>query len=346
MTALAHLVTVAAGLREGGRTAWRSRAAVLGVLGLALLSPSVVAVSAAAPALHFRVFAHTGLRLTDVAWTGRRFLYVENTSNRISAAGPAGMPLVRFATMPKLVEETRCRVSPGAHGFAAGDIYCHAPDNTIYRISGDGRSISVFARLPDRARSDGALAFDSVGRFGHALIAATGRSGGAKAAQGEVFAIDAMGAVRRIGSYRATGGADELVVAPAGFGSAAGQVLLAVDGGKIGSVVAMDEHGATRTIATLPDGPNPIAVLSGDATPPAAGGASPGLYVTDTLSRNVYLAPAADLAPFSSAVVVGSELQGLFWVVQPQGNAFAVRHLTTTLGGSHYNLEGAAYVGR
>ena len=53
------------------------------------------------------------------------------------AAGPAGTPPMRFASMPRLVEETRCRPSPGAHGFPPGAIFCHAPDNTIYQIDAD-----------------------------------------------------------------------------------------------------------------------------------------------------------------------------------------------------------------
>src|SRR6476619_446673 len=86
----------------------------------------LVAVTVAVPALATRaaagvtpipvsVHAHTGIRLTDVVWTGTRFLYVENTTNVVWAAGS---PPSKFASMPELVEETRCRMSPGAHGFA------------------------------------------------------------------------------------------------------------------------------------------------------------------------------------------------------------------------------------
>src|SRR5439155_4337550 len=134
-------------------------------------------------------------------------------------AGPSGMPLRPFAAMPRQVEETRCRLSPGAHGFVAGDIYCHSPDNKIYRISPDGKTVTVFATLPPAARSDGALTFDTVGAFGYALLAATGRSGGTTPGGGSVFAIDPRGTMRRVGSYHTPGGADEIAVAPASFGS-------------------------------------------------------------------------------------------------------------------------------
>ncbi|HWE63809.1 MAG TPA: hypothetical protein VHB98_19010 [Chloroflexota bacterium] len=324
------------------------RRQLLGTLRLligALVVASVVsmATTAGAATVHFSVFARTGLRLTDIVWTGQRFLYVDNTSNRVLAAGPTGTPLVPFATMPRQVEETRCMPSPGAHGFAAGDIYCHSPDNKIYRISADGKQVTVFATLPHSPTADGALAFDTVGQFGYALIAATGRSGGTTARGGTVFAIDATGKVRRIGTYQDPGGADEIVVAPAGFGSAGGQVLLAVDAGKSGSLVAMSARGQARTLLLLPDGPNPIAVVGPGQVPPA-GAAQPGLYVTDTLSRNVFFAPAAELAPFAGDVVVGSELRGLFWALHPHGSGFKATTLPTTLTSKGYNLEGATYV--
>lgn len=311
---------------------------------LVMASTVVTAAGAAAPALRFRAFAHTDLRLTDIVWTGRQFLYVDNTTNRVEAAGPSGVPLSPFAAMPRQVEETRCAVASGAHGFVAGDIYCHSPDNKLYRISPDGKQVTVFATLPATTRSDGAIAFDTVGAFGYALLAATGRSGGPTPRGGIVFAVDAAGKVRRIGSYNNPGGADEIAVAPAGFGAAASQVLLTVDAGKRGSLVAMDAHGRARTLLQLPDGPNPIAVIAPGWTP-AAGAAQPGIYVTDTLSHDVFFAPAADLRPFAGQVIIGSELRGLFWAIQPRGSGFAATPLSTTLTGKHYNLEGAIYIG-
>lgn len=318
---------------------------------LALAVVMIAAAPTPASPLRFRVFAHTSLRLTDVTWTGRRFLYVENTTNRIAAAGPSGAPLHPFATLPRQVEETRCAVALGGHGFAAGDLYCHAPDNTIYRLSADGKRVAVFAILPHAPhapRSDGALAFDAVGAFGYALLVATGRSGGASARGGTVYAIDAAGHVRAIGRYQNPGGADEIAVAPARFGTASGQVLLAVDAGTSGALAAMDAHGRARTLLTLPDGPNPLVVLAPGRTAPA-GSARAGLYVADTLSRAVYLATAAALRPYAGAVLVGSELRGLFWVVRPRGSGFAALPLPTTLTGprhttTKYNLEGAIYI--
>ncbi|HEY8284374.1 MAG TPA: hypothetical protein VIJ28_08300 [Chloroflexota bacterium] len=310
---------------------------------LVLTATIITTADAASPVTRFSVFARTGLRLAGIVWTGQRFLYIENTTNRIVAAGPSGMPFTPFAKLPRQVEETRCAVATGSHGFVTGDLYCHTPENEIYRISADGKTATLLATLPHVVRSDGALIFDTVGGFGYTLIAATGRSGGGTNRGGSVFAINPTGQVRRIGGYDTIGGADEIAIAPASFGSASGQVLLAVDAGKTGSLVAMDAHGRTRTLLSFPDGPNPIVVL-----PPGQAGstgtAQAGLYVTDTLSRDVFFAPAAELAPYAGSVLVGSELGGFFWAVRPNGGGFTATKLSTTLTSKHYNLEGAAYV--
>ncbi len=315
------------------------------VLGLALavtLFP-LTAASPATPAIQFSVFARTDLRLTDVVWTGDQFLYVDNTTNRVFAAAPTGQKMTPFAAMPRQVEETRCVPSPGSHGFASGDIFCHSPDNKIYRIGAGDKSVSVFAALPHVPRSDGALAFDTVGDFGYRLVAATGRSGGATPRGGSVFTVDAAGKVALVGTYNDPGGADEVAIASPQFGAASGQALLTVDAGKSGTLVAMDAHGRARTLVDLPDGPNPIAVVPRRQAA-AGAGAQAGLYVTDTLSRDVFFAPAAGLAAYSGDVLVGSELHAYFWVIRPSGSTFQAIRLPTNLSAKSYNLEGAVFV--
>jgi hypothetical protein len=263
--------------------------------------------------------------LDSLVWTGRQFLYVQNTTNKVWAAPPAGHPLQQFATMPRLVEETRCVLSPGGQGFPPGVIFCHSPDNKIYEISPDGSKKIVFATLPAPypPAADGALAFDTVGRFGYRLVAATGRSGGAKPAGGLVYTIGAYGGVHQVGSYAGPGGADELVIAPRQFGSVAGDALLTVDAGASGgAVVAVDPSGKTRTIATFPLGPNPIAPIprmTGRIRAPL-----PGLYLNDDRTGYTYMAPAASLARYAGDVIVGTEApRALFWILKPSGNGFA-----------------------
>jgi hypothetical protein len=197
--------------------------------------------------------------------------------------------------------------------------------------------------MPATPSSDGALAFDTVGKFGYALIAVTGRSGAATSAGGTAYAIRPNGAVRTIGTYKEPGGADEVAVAPSSFGAGAGKLVLVVDAGSSGSIVLMDAKGRTRTIATLPAGPNPIVAVEPSpqhprTTPP------PGLYVTDTASHHVFFAPASQLRPYAGDLIVGSEIKGTFWAVQPNGAGFRVVRLRTALPGATFNLEGAVYV--
>jgi hypothetical protein len=313
--------------------------ALIGVLAASLVTSSDARGPAAT--LHFRVLAHTGIKLTDVAWTGSGLLYLENTTNTVWSAPPAGKPLTLFASMPRAVEETRCRVSPGTHGWEPGAIFCHAPDNTIYRITSDGHSVTVFAKLPESAISDGALTFDTAGAFGYALVAATGRSGAKTPSGGNVYTIDTSGSVRRVGHYAGPGGADEVEIAPPRFGDSARAALVPVDAGATGRLVAMSPDGTAKTIARFADGPNPIAAIVPTAI---RGGVRAGLYLTDTLTTDAFLAPASELRPYAGDVLVGSEIQGLFWVLRPRGHGYEALRVPTTLRAGHYNLEGMAYV--
>src|ERR1700759_2140007 len=263
------------------------------------------------PTLTFHVIVKTTQKLDSIVWTGKQFLYVQNTANTVWAAPPAGRPLHKFATMPRLVEETRCILSPGSHGFPSGAIFCHSPDNKIYEISPDGANKTVFASLPAPfpPAADGALAFDSVGRFGYRLLAATGRSGGLKPAGGVVYAIDALGHVQRVGSYAGPGGADELVIAPRRFGSVGGDALLTVDAGPHGgAVVALDPGGGTRSIGAF-------SLVSGSIAPipklPSSTATTrapvPGLYVDDDKTGDTYVAQATSFARYAGDVIVGTE---------------------------------------
>jgi hypothetical protein len=316
---------------------------VAGALVLAGAAPGRVS---ARPTLRFHVIAKTTQKLDSLVWTGRQFLYVQNTANTVWAAPPAGHPLRQFATMPNLVEETRCVLSPGRHGFPVGAIFCHAPDHKIYEISPDGSSVRVFASLPTPypPASDGALAFDSVGRFGYRLVAATGGSG---SAGGLVYTIGPHRGVRPVGSYAGPGGADELVIAPRRFGSVAGDALLALDAGaSAGAVVAVEPNGRTRTIATFPEGTNPIAPIP---TLPRRNGRTrapfPGLYVSDDVSGYTYMAPAASLARYAGDVIVGTESpRALFWILEPRRGGFAKIPLRDNLLAGAYSLEQAIFV--
>ena len=319
------------------------------VLAVAVALAATSAIPAAAPSatqpsLRFSVFSHTGIPLVDILWTGRSFLLVRNTDTVLTSMDTRGVVGDVFATLPRLVEETRCVAPPGAHGFRKGEIYCHTPDNRIYGISADGRRIRVLATLPETSVSDGALAADTVGRFGYALVAATGRSGAGQPAGGTVYTVSAAGRVRRLGRYPGPSGADQLTIAPRGFGSIGGHALLTVDAGADGgTLVAISPRGRSRIVARFDDGPNPLAALVRSG--PRRGTARAGFYVTATSSTNVYFVEASQLVRYAGSLLVGSEIRGHFWIVQPRGKAFRTLVLRTNLPPpEELNLEGAKYL--
>jgi hypothetical protein len=319
---------------------------------LACVAAAALAVAAAAgsaapqPALRFRVHVYGVPRPTSLVWTGSRFLIVQNTANTIWSAPAAGAPLRRFASMPKLVEEARCALSPGAHGFPRGALFCHAPNHAIYEFSASGRR-TLFATLPVPATpaDDGAVAFDTVGRFGYRLLAATGRSGAGRTGGGALYAIDARGAVDQVAAYPGPGGADELAVAPPTFGSAGGDALLTVDpGSTAGSLVAVAPDGRVRALASFPDGPNPIVVLR--SLRARRGAPAPGLYVADDETPYVYYASAAPLSRYDGDVLVGTEGHALFWVVAPRGGGYRTIPVGTNLrAAARHSLEAMIEVG-
>lgn len=289
-------------------------------LRFAVCSLAAVLVGGAASAqarLELRAFFHTGIRLGDVRWTGREFIYVEETTGTILFSGERGAGLHVFARLPSEVEEFRCRPSPGLHGYPQGVVYCHSPGNAIYEIDRRGH-VSLFARLPENDVSDGALTFDTRGRFGYRMLAATGRSG--TGTGGNVYSIRPGGKVRLIGSYPGPGGAENMAVALGRFGRASGDVLISIDWvANSGRVVAIGPNGRTFTIADgLGDGINPIAVV-GNGGRARTRKPRPGFYVSDTNSTDVFFAPARQLRAYEGGIVVGAEKTGRFWAIQASG---------------------------
>src|SRR5262249_37155384 len=137
---------------------------------------------------------------------------------------------------------------------------------------------------------------------------------------------------------------DEISIAPSGFGTAGGEALLTVDpGAKSGTVVAMAPDGTTRTLATLPAGPNPIATIT--ATSRKTGAPPAGPYVTHDNTNYLYFAPAAELQRYVGDVIVGAENTAQFWILAPHGGGFETIPVRHNLRGRNYSLEGGIYIG-
>jgi hypothetical protein len=312
---------------------------------LALVLLAFAAVQAAAPAsgptLHFTLFAQTDLPLGQAMWTGREWLWNAENLGQIEATDADGRNVRPFAAFDQGGEEMRCAVPPNK--YWPDGVYCHTPDNRIVRLNRDGSNQTVIARLPTGSNSDGAIAFDDAGRFGYALLAATG---GSASDGGQLFAVRKDGRVQPLGSYPGPGGAENIAIAPAKFGTASGWCLFAIDHDSAeGRLLAMDRKGNVKTIATgLGNGLNPIMVVKGQH---ASGSPASGFYVADTLSRQIWFSGVSTggVASLPGAVVVGTELTGQFWFIGPAPDgSLVVTPVTTDLPQQAWNLEGSAYV--
>jgi hypothetical protein len=315
------------------------------ILAVAALTPA--ATPATGPSLHFSTFLTSDLPLGQIVWSGTQFLYVAEgrpTAAHIESSDASGRNVANFATpFDQGGEEMRCLPAPLKPAYWPKGIYCHTPDNRILRLSADGSSVTELARLPVSDNSDGSLAFDTVGRFGYTLLVA---SGGSSSDGGQVFALRRSGKVETIGSYPGPGGAENIVVAPALFGSASGLLVLALDKDHgTGTVLAIDRKGTVQTLASgLGNGLNPIVVVAPSAAKRAAGLPAAGLYLADTATQKVFFAPAASLKPFVGSVLVGTELSGQLWLIRPAGSKFQALTVATDLPARDYNFEGSAYL--
>ena len=100
----------------------------------------------------------------------------------------------------------------------------------------------MFATLPETDKQDGVMAFDTAGLYGYAMLVTTG---GPNGDGGTVYALGPDASRRVVGTFPGPGGADNLELAPAQFGTASNQLLLAIDydnsAGRGGGPRARDE---------------------------------------------------------------------------------------------------------
>ena len=301
----------------------------------------VPSASGASNPLHFTLFAQTDLPLGQAMWSGREWLWNAENLGQIEATDADGRNVRPFAAFDQGGEEMRCAVPPNK--LWPDGVYCHTPDNRVVRLNRDGSNLTVLARLPAGSNSDGAIAFDDVGRFGYPLLVATG---GSASDGGQLFAVRKDGRVQPIGTYPGPGGAENIVIAPAVFGGMGGWCLLSIDHDSAeGRLLAMDRKGTVKTIAGgLGNGLNPIVVIRPAPKTRPAGGPAPGLYLADTVSQQIWFAPASDFQGFTKgAVLVCTELTAQCWITF-DGNGDNLVSAPTDLPQRAWNLEGSAYV--
>jgi hypothetical protein len=314
------------------------------LVALGVAACILTAASGAAPApLRFTLFVQTGLPLGGIAPTPNGWLYTSENDGRFWTSDARGGGLKQLSQLDQGGEEVRCEASPGGAGFVRGAVYCHFPDDRIVRLRANG-ALDVIARLPHTVAADGAMAFDTGGRFARgAIVAATG---GSASNGGDAYVVRGNGRVKHVAAYPGPGGAENIAIAPANFGAASRWALLAIDQTTVsGRVLAIGPRGQVRELAAgLGNGVNPIAVIRTGATKRSRGSSPRGLYVADTLRKSVYVAPAAQLRAYVGTVVVGTELTADFWSIRYSAGGYHATPIPTNLERTPWNLESAVYV--
>jgi hypothetical protein len=203
-----------------------------------------------------------------VAAAGHLFILSRTGALTPFARGPGGYSTGQ-GTEPYLAVAENDRVAGSGCSFHSGSIFALEPSRHpgVILISANGKA-RRFANFAAGVTPTG-IAFDSTGNFGHRLLVTTKSRTGHSTFSHSVFSIDCAGRVRLItGNSRAVEGG--LAVAPASFGSYAGD-LIAPDE-STGLVYAIKPDGAVVPLAVsgLPHGGD-VGVESAGFVPPGFG---------------------------------------------------------------------------
>ena len=201
-------------------------------------------------------------------------------------------------------------------------IYCHLPDNRIFRIARDGSSMVLFAQLPAAAlRRRPRLRLD--GQVRVRAPCGDRRVGVERRRRLRDPPGRPRPARRRLpGPRRRRRDRD----GTEGVRHGLRPLLLSIDQDSVtGRVLAIDRKGSTQVVASgLGNGDNPIAAIPPAPKYPAGRLTAAGLYVPNTNTMDVYFARRGAAAPYAGQVLVGTELQGNFWLIRPTANG--LRH--------------------
>jgi hypothetical protein len=135
---------------------------------------------------------------SDLLWTGKMFLIsLEHTTWMLSADAHGGH-VTNFASM-LVGDETHCVLPPSSFAYPKQTVFCstdYEDSNNVYHavvyaisLAAPKRPPSLFAKIPiSNANDDGAITFDSVGKFHHSLLVVTG--GSYSTSGGSIYEVD------------------------------------------------------------------------------------------------------------------------------------------------------------
>jgi hypothetical protein len=226
----------------------------------------------------------------------------------LSSATIANAALTIFGTgfsLPESISQ-----APAGFGTYRGDIFIPDPGianaglGLIQYLPQTGGSATVFVTLPGGSENPlGGLFLPSTfGAYGGQFLAVGHDLPGAF-----VMAVASDGTVTPVTSIPAGGEFVTPVLAPAGFGSVAGQVLITTNVGGNGTVNALDQTGHLSAFASVPG-----AALFGAAIAPQGFGSVGGeLLATDAASGKIFAIDSNGNASLFTTVTLGLNQPGL-----------------------------------
>ena len=314
--------------RRGGRTALVGTAVLL-LLGMALLVGTTGAASAqpASTATGITPFASLSSP-SAVAATPTELLALSSTScTSVYSIGATGAVSV-FATLQgsfKKCDESALAISSGLGNFPAGEVYVLQSGELFEIPSGGSTSpVSPALLLPNLTGTYVGLTFDYYGAFGYALLASGGKIG-------SVVAISPTNQLTNVGNFGLP--VEGAAVAPLGFGSVGGDLLVASEGHP--RLYAMAPNGSTQLFSSWPN-PETVSFVPNLACSFSTTGNS--YFVADASANSILAYPSSTFTSVRGSGLVLGEFKGAG--VAELLSSGATSPLISIAG----TLEGAAYV--
>ena len=276
---------------------------------------------------------------------GSGFLYLPRTSARSRPPTPPARTSRPFATHsgPRRRGD-RAAPCPSTRLWPDG-VYCHTPDNRIFRLARDGSSLTQLAQLPGerqlrRRRSSSTRPAASATRC-------SPRRAARRRTAASVFAVRQDGRVQTIGALPRPRRRRDSITSPRRASAAPRACcLLSIDQDSVsGRVLAIDRQGAPCRRSRAASGTAPTRSSS---IPPRRRrrppGAAAGSLRAGHEHADVYFAAAPQLQALRRQVLVGTELPASFWLDPADGHGFGRGSSGDRPAAASLNLEGAAYV--
>lgn len=202
--------------------------------------------------------------------------------------------------------------SLGLGGFASRDIYV-ANGNGVMHITNDGSSSNSF--VSGLSGSVRGILFDPVGSFSHDMLVTT--------SSGDVYRVNSGGSASLLASIGAD--TEGLDIAPAGFGSFAGQLVVASEG--TGQINAIDTAGnVTNLGVAISGGPEELTFVPLNLG--SSGNPVEGFYGSN-YSQNVLKADASEFTGYLGDAIVTSEFGHQVSRIHWNGTSFEVDNIGT-----------------